>query len=194
MKVVNAFAHIFATFAFLTLGSLLVLVAIHLLSFEDAVLRLQQLYTEPSQAFKTGAIGFLFIAVGLIFAKTLVKSGRESDAIIVQSEVMGPIMVSALALEDVARKVVKKFHLVKECRVKAFIHGKKAEMKLRFHLWSGSHVPELLAEIQEQVRLRLKKVIGTETRLDIHCDVQRIEDHELDMPEPAEYSKNAVSV
>ncbi len=193
MKVVNAFAHIFATFAFLTLGSLLVLVSIHLLSFEDAVVRLQQLYTDPSQAFKIGAIGFLFIAVGLIFAKTLIKSGRDSDAIIVESE-MGPIVVSALALEDVARKVVKKFHLVKECKVKVFIHGKKAEMKLKFYLWSGSHVPELLAEIQEQIRLRMKKMIGPETRLDIHCDVQRIEDHDLDMPEPADYPKSAVSV
>ena len=143
MKVINAFAHIFTTFAFLTLGSLLILVAIHLLSFEEAVLRLQELYTSPAQAFKTGALGFLFVAVGLIFAKTLVKSGRESDAIIVPSE-MGPIVISALALEDVARRVIKKFHLVKECRIKAFIHGKKVEMKLRFHLWSGSHVPELL--------------------------------------------------
>ena len=193
MKVVNAFSHIFATFAFLTLGSLLVLVAIHLLSFEDAVMRLQELYTNPAQAFKTGALGFLFISVGLIFAKTLVKSGRESDAIIVQSE-MGPIVISALALEDVARKVVKKFHLVKECRIKAFIHGKRVDMKLRFHLWSGSHVPELLAEIQEQIRLRVKKIIGAETRLDIHCDVQRIEDHELDLTEPSDFPKSAVSV
>ncbi len=193
MKVINAFAHIFTTFAFLTLGSLLILVAIHLLSFEEAVVRLQELYTSPAQAFKTGALGFLFVAVGLIFAKALVKSGRESDAIIVQSE-MGPIVISALALEDVARRVIKKFHLVKECKVKAFIHGKKVEMKLRFYLWSGSQVPELLAEIQDQIRQRVKKIVGAETRLDIHCDVQRIEDHNLDLSEPADYSRSAVSI
>ncbi|MBP9865870.1 MAG: hypothetical protein KBC91_05670 [Candidatus Omnitrophica bacterium] len=192
MKLMNAFAHIVATFAFLTLGSLLVLVAIHLLSMEDAMLRIQELYTDPVLSFKTGLLGFLFIGIGLVFAKTLIKSGQQSDAVIVPSE-MGPIVVSALALDDIAKKIIKKFHLVKECRVKTFIHGKKVEMKLKFHLWSGSHVPELLTEIQEQIRLRVRKMIGNETHLDIHCDVQRIEDHELELAEPTDY-KSAVSV
>jgi len=193
MKVVNVFAQIFATFAFLTIGSLLILVAIRLLSLEDALLKVQELYTNPGKCFQTGLLGFLFVCAGLIFARTLVKTGRDSDAVVVASEI-GPIVVSALALEDVGRKVCKKFHLVKECKSKAFIHGKKVEMKLKMHLWSGSHVPELLAEIQEQIRLRVKKLIGNDFKIEISCDVQKIEDHDLDVPEMDEFPRTAVTI
>ncbi len=193
MKVVHVFANAFATFAFLTVGSLLVLVSIHLLSLDDALFEVQALYTSAEKCLQTGLLGTLFICAGLIFAKSLVKSGRDSDAVVVASE-MGPIVVSALALEDVGRKVCKKFHLVKECKSKAFIHGKKVEMKLKFHLWSGSHVPELLAEIQEQICLRVKKLIGSEYKIEISCDVLKIDDHDLDIPEFPEIERTAVTV
>lgn len=193
MKVINVFAQIFAIFSFLTLGSFLIIVALHVLSVDDAIFKIRELYDSPGKSMQTGIVGILFILVGLIFSKMLVKRGRESDAIIYQSEI-GPMIVSVNAIEDVIKKVLKRLHMIKEWKIKTLIHGKDLEVKLRLTLWSGAGVPGLLAEIQEEIGERLRKLLGPDNRLEVICDVQRIEDHQ----EPAksqEYSEQkAVSV
>lgn len=182
MKIVNAFAHIFAVFAFLTLGSLFMLVSLHILSVDDAVLRVRELYMSPIRSIQTGFVGLLFITIGLAFSKILVKRGRPQEAVIFQSEI-GPIVVSVTAIEDIAKKVLKRFHLVKEWKIKTMIRGKKVELKLRLVLWSGSRVTELLSEIQTEIRSRMKKLLGRENQVEVTCDVLRIEDHESSIPE-----------
>lgn len=181
MKVINFFAQVFTIFAFLTLGSLMMIVSFHILDYEDAALKLQDLYGNSWQSFQMGIGGIVFILVGLIFTKILIKQGKQTEALIFQSEI-GPIVVSTAAIEDTVRKVAKRFHLVKDCRIKIRIEGKNVELKLGLTLWSGSRVPELVSEVQEEVRSRVKKLIGTETKLEITCDVQKIEDHEADFP------------
>ena len=158
------------------------MVALHILSVEDAVLKIREIYTSPWRSVQTGFVGLIFIMVGLTFTKLLVKKGREAEALILHSEI-GPIVVSLTAIEDVVKKVLKRFHLIKDQKVKIDVYGKDVEVKLRLVLWSGSRVPELLAEIQEEVRLRVRKLLGAENRLEITCDVHRIEDHEAEFHE-----------
>ena len=178
MKVFNAFAHVFAIFAFLTIGSLLVIIAFHLLTLEDAVRQMQDFYGNPARSIQTGLIGVLFITVGIIFARMVLKKRRQEEALIYQSEI-GPIVVSASAMEDIVKKVLKRFHLVKEWKVKIMIQGKEVDIKLRLSLWSGGKIQELLAEIQSEIGKRLRKLVGPETKFEITCDVQKIEDHEV---------------
>ncbi len=185
MKVVHAFAQLFAIFAFLTLGSLLIITALHIVSMDDAILKIREVYANPWKSIQTGFIGLLFIMVGLAFAKMLVKKGREAEALIFQSE-MGPIVVSVTAIEDVVKKVLRRFHIVKEARIKTLIHGRDVEIKLRVTLWSGGRVAELLAEIQNEMRSRVAKLLGPENKLEITCDVQRIHDHEVEAVEVPE--------
>lgn len=193
MKVVNVFAQIFAIFAFLTLGSLLMIVALHVLSLEDAIFKLREVYENPIQSLHLGFIGVLFIVVGLIFSKMLVKKGRESDAIIYQGE-SGPMIISVTAVEDVIKKVLKRIHMVKEWKAKTLIHGKDLEIKLRLVLWSGAGVPKLLAEIQDEIGDRLRKMLGPDNRFEILCDVQRIEDYDGDPQNQEDKNDKAVSV
>jgi len=180
MKVFNAFAHLFAILTFLTLGSFLLIIAVHLLSLQDAVVKLQELYANPWRSVQLGFVGLLFITVGLTFTKMLLKKGREAEALIFQSEI-GPIVVSVMAIEDVTKKVLKRFHLIKDWKLKTLISGKDVEIRVRFILWSGSRVSELLAEVQEEIRSRVRKLLGPENRLEVTCDVQRIEGHEASM-------------
>jgi len=177
MKVINFFAQLFSIFAFLTLGSLLILVALHVLSVDDAVFKVRELYGSPFKSMQTGVIGLLFISVGLIFSKTLVKKGRSSDAIIYHGE-SGPMFVSVNAIEDLVKKVLKKVSLVKDWKIKTIIHGKDLEIKIRLILWSGGSIPQLLAELQDDVHTRVGKILGPENKLEIVCDVQRIEESE----------------
>ena len=182
MKVVNVFAQIFAILAFLTLGSLLIIVAIHILSVDDAVLRIREVYASPWRSFQAGVVGLLFIAVGLAFSKMLVKQGRESETLIFQSDI-GPIVVSVTAIEDVIKKVLKHFHIVKDWKVKTLFQGKEVKIKLRLILWSGAQLPELLNEIQSEIRTRVRKMLSQENLVEVACEVQRIEDHGLESHE-----------
>lgn len=176
MKVINVFAQVFSIFSFLTLGSLLMIVSLHILSVEDAVFKVRELYASHWQSFQTAVVGALFILVGLVFSKTLVKHGRESDAVIYQSD-RGPVIVSINAIEDVVKRVLKKYSLVKGVRIKTIIQGKDIEIKLRLSLWAGSDLPQILVEIQGDVASRVKKILGPENKLEVLCDVQHIEDH-----------------
>lgn len=182
MKVINAFATLFAVLSFLTLGSLTIMVALHLLSLEDALARIQEIYASPWRSLQMGMTGLLFIFVGLTFAKMLIKRTRQTEAVIFQGEI-GPIVVSATAIEDLIKKVLKRFHLVKEWKTKTSIDGRDIEVKLRLVLWSGGDIPSLLSGIQQEIRDRLRKVLGPDCRLEIYCDVIRIEESQLEVEE-----------
>ena len=190
MKPLNVFAYVFSIFSFLTLGSLLLIVSFHILTIDDAIIQLRQLYNNPMRSFQSGILGLVFISVGLGFTRMLLKKRRQAEALIFQSEI-GPIVISTTAIEDTAKKILKKFYLVKDARIKTFIQGKDVELKVRLVLWSGGRIQALLAEIQEEMRGRVRKLLGSENKLEITCDVQRIEDHEAVEPEVDE---RAVSI
>src|SRR3990167_9283517 len=101
MKVANAFAQLFAILAFLTLGSLMIIVSLHLLAFDDAILKVQEIYQSTWRSIQVGVVGLIFIVLGLAFAKMLVKAGRPNEAIFFQSE-LGPMVVSADTLANTA--------------------------------------------------------------------------------------------
>lgn len=178
MKVFNFFSQVFAIFAFLTIGSLLIIIGFHILTLEDAQFQLQELYAGPWRSFQEILVGLVFIGVGLYFSRTLLKKRRQDEALIYQSEI-GPIVVSSAAMEDVVKKVLKRFHLVKEWKTKVLIQGKDVEIKTRLVLWSGGKIQELLIEIQEEIRNRVRKLLGAHNHLEVICDVSKIEDHEL---------------
>lgn len=158
------------------------MVSLHLLSLEDALQRVQEIYSNPWRSLQTGMIGLLFIFVGLALAKVLIKRGRQTEALVYQSE-MGPIVVSVTAIEDIAKKVLRRFSLIKEWKTKVSIDNRDVEVKLRLVLWSGGDVPELLARVQTEVRERLQKILGSGCRLEIYCDVFRIEEAQLEVEE-----------
>ncbi len=187
MKVVNAFAQLFAIFAFLTLGSLLIIISLHLLSYADASIKLQEIYQNPWRSMQIGVVGLVFILMGLAFSKMLVKMGRPNEALIYQSEV-GPMVVSSQAIESAAFKALKKFSLVKKTKIKINIRGKDVEVKLRLILWSGGQVPSLLSELQEDVQARVKRLLGPENQVIVTCDVKGIEETET-LFEPPEVEK-----
>ena len=192
MKPFNVFAHVFAIFAFLTIGSLMMIVAFHILTLPDAIHQLQQLYEKPSRSFQTGSVGLSFIVVGLFFTRMLIKKRRPAEALIFQSEI-GPIIVSITAIEDVVKKVLKRFHLIKDWKTKTLINGKDVEIRLRLVLWAGGRIQDLLTEIQEETKQRVRKLLGAENRLEVVCDVQRIEDHEVNLADDLGHDK-AVSL
>ena len=175
MKVTTAFTQIFAIVAFLTLGSLMIIVSLHILAFDDAILKIQEIYQSSWRSVQVGVVGLVFIILGLAFTKMLVKAGRPNEAIFFHSEI-GPMVVSANTLGSTAVKAVKRFPLVKSVKAKVYITGKNVEIKLRLVLWTGGHVPAVLSELQQEVQLRVKRLLGPENPLVVICDVKGIDD------------------
>lgn len=189
MKVFNFFAQIFTIFAYLTLGSLLIIFGAHLLEMDNVLLRIREIYSSPWKSTQAFTLGLLFISVGLQFTKNLVKKTKV-DAVIFQSEI-GPIVISVQAIDDVTRKVIKRFHLVKESKVSVELQHRDVEVKMNLVLWSGGHIQELLFEIQNEVKSRIQKLLGPASKIEITCDVLRIEDHEVDL-EDSERQRAAI--
>lgn len=177
MRPFNAFIKLFTIFAFLTLGSFFILLSLHLLSLEDAMMKLQLIYSDSWESLRVGLTGILFVTVGLSLARNFIKYGREEEILLIHSE-SGPIVVSIHAIDDIARKTLKKFHLVKDAKVRTVIRGNKVAVQLRLVLWSMGRMGDLLASIQEDVRSRVKKVVGDETDLEIRCEVREIQNHD----------------
>ena len=175
MKVINAFAQLFAILAFLTLGSLMIIVSLHLLAFDQAILKVQEIYQSSWRSGQVGIVGLVFIVLGLAFAKMLIKAGRPNEAVIFQSEI-GPMVVSSTTLGNAAVKAVKRFPLVKGAKVKVHIVGRKVEIKLRLVLWAGGHVPAILSELQQEVLHRVKRLLGADNQLIVICDVKGIDE------------------
>ena len=147
----------------------------HLLAFEDAILKVQEIYQDPWRSAQVGIVGLVFIILGLAFSKILVKSGRPNEAVIFQSEA-GPMVVSARTIENAALKSIKHLTLVKKANAKVDITGRDVEIKMRLILWAGGHVPALLSELQQEVQVRVKRLLGTENQLKVTCDVRGIDE------------------
>ena len=66
MKVVHFFIHIFSVLVYLTIGSLLVIMALHIVSIEDVFTAVRDVYGGFWNAAQTFGIGVLFIVTGLV--------------------------------------------------------------------------------------------------------------------------------
>lgn len=179
MKVVHFFIYVFSVLVYLTIGSLLMIVALHIVSMDDVFTAVREAYRGFWSSFQTFLVGFLFICVGLAFAKLLIARARSEDALMYQSE-MGRITVSLTAIEDIARKALKKFLVVKDCKVKTHLHDSELDVILRLTLWSTLNIPDLLRDVQEEVRQKLTRVLGMEHPLEIKAEVVKVEDHKVD--------------
>src|SRR3989338_8906028 len=119
MKVTTFVINLCSVFIFLTVGSLLTIIAFHLVSFQDIIYSVEGAYRDPWRLIQLGALGFLMIVLGLAFTKTLIKS-TEGSALVYESR-NGQIRVSSEAIQELVRKTLKKYTVIKEQRSKITI-------------------------------------------------------------------------
>lgn len=179
MKVVNLFVQTFTIFAFLTIGSLMIIVSLQVLSMEDALLKVQDLYENPWRSLEMGATGILFIFAGLLFSKMLVRSLRPSDDVVLYGK-WGPVSISIQAIDDLVRRVLRKFEVVRALKIKTDADGNRLEVVANLAVASGWNVEELIHTIQKELGDRIQKVLGGGVELEIAVNIVKI------MEEPAQ--------
>jgi len=173
MRIVSIFVQIFAIFAFLTIGSLMIIVSLHVLSMEDALLKVQALYEEPARSFQMGVVGSFFIFVGLIFAKSLVKSIRRDDDVVLYGK-WGYITVSLRAIDDLVRRSVRKFDVVREAQIETDVDGNRLKIVANLTVLSGWNLPELINTVQSELTERISKMLGGGVELELIVNVIKI--------------------
>ena len=173
MKIISVFIQIFAIFAFLTIGSLMIIVSLHVLSMEDALLKVQELYENPWQSFQMGTVGAFFIFVGLIFAKSLVKMIRRDDDMVLYGK-WGYVTVSLRAIDDLVRRGVRKFDVVREAQIETDVEGNRLKIVANLTVLAGWNLPELINTIQSELSDRINKLLGGGVELEMIVNVIKI--------------------
>lgn len=175
MKLFNIFILTFTIFAFLTVGSLMMIVSLHVLTMEDALLKVQDLYDDPWKCFQTGVTGVLFIFAGLMFTKTLVKAIRRDDDVMLYGK-WGYMSVSLKAIDELVKRVLRKFEVVKELRTETEVEGAKLKVVANLTVVSGWNLPQLVNTIQSDLSERLNKLLGGGIELELQVNVVKILD------------------
>ena len=173
MKIINVFVQIFAIFAFLTVGSLMIIVSLHVLSMEDALLKVQDIYENPWKSLQMGGTGIFFIFVGLIFTKTLVKGTRRDDDVVLYGK-WGHVAVSIKAIDDLVRKALRKFDVVREMQIETDVQGNRFKIVANLAVLAGWNLPELINTIQNELSERLNKMLGGGVELELIVNVIKI--------------------
>ncbi len=175
MKIANVFVYAFATLAFLTVGSLMIIVSLHVLSMEDALLKVQYVYENPWQSLQMGISGIFFIITGLICSKALVKYIRRDDDVVMYGK-WGYMAVSLQAMDDLVQKIIRKYDVVKKLQSDIHVEGNKMKVIAKLTVISGWNLPELINTIQTELSKKLNKMLGGGVELELDVNVNKIID------------------
>lgn len=151
----------------------MIIVSLHILSMEDALLKVQEVYENPWRSLQMGVVGVFFIIVGLIFTKTLVKGTRQDDDVVLYGK-WGYVTVSIKAIDDLVRKVLRKFDVVREMQIETTIQGNRLKITANLSVLAGWNLPELINTIQNELSERLNKMFGGGIELDLVVNVIKI--------------------
>ncbi len=173
MRIFNFLNQLFTVFCYLTLGSFFVIIAFHWWPLEDAIETLYRVYHSDLFSLVVGLTGCGFVALGLMLLRIFVKTNPQNEALVCRTDA-GVVVVSGKAIEDVARKVIKKSPFVRDCKIKLSIRSQWVSLHLRMTLWANDSLSVVVQEIQEQIRVRLQKILGRDNQLEISCEIDRI--------------------
>lgn len=173
MRLSRLFAYVFAAFVFLTIGSLMIIVSLHVLSMEDALLKVEELFESRWQSTRMGIAGLIFVIFGLVFSKLFVKSLKSSDDVILYGK-WGTVHISIRMIEALVRKVLRKFEEITALKVSADTNASVLQIKADVSVETGSNVQELMNSIQVEITKKIRKVLGAEIDIDLVLKIGRI--------------------
>lgn len=157
----------------MTLGSFFVIIAFHWWPLEDAIETLYRVYHSDLFSLVVGLTGCGFVALGLMILRIFVKTNPQNEALVCRTDA-GVVVVSGKAIEDVARKVIKRSPFVRDCKIKLNIRSQWVSLQLRMSLWANDSLSIVVQEIQEEIRARLQKLLGRDNQLEVTCEIDRI--------------------
>ena len=182
MKVFQVLVDIFCIFAFLTIGSLMMIVALEILPMEEALIKVQDLYESPPVRFQLAGIGLWLVFVGIFMSRELVKKTRAEDEFVIVGE-HGQITVTYHSVNEMVQRILRRFEKVRKVQVSSRFAGGALSIRLALTLVQNCHLPSLLVDVEHAVKERIEKTLGEQVHIDVTANVVTIEEAVLEAAE-----------
>lgn len=181
MKLINFFIEVFCVVAFLTLGSLMMLVSMHILPMEDALIKVQALYESTSESFQLGISGILFIVIGLLLSKKVIKQNQRAEGFFSVESDAGLVTIAYSAIDELVAKILKRYEVVKKFTSSCHFIAGRLEIKIMIEVVSGWDLGELTLNIKRDVEEKVLKMLRSQTSVVIDINVSKIEEEALEL-------------
>lgn len=178
MKAFNFFIDVFCIIALLTLGSLMMIVALKVLPMEDALIKLQDLYDSEPQRLQIGIAGLFFISAGLVLTKAMIKKTRGEDEFLVIGE-SGQTTLRFSAVNEMVQRILKKFDAIQSGKVNSSFEQQVLKINLEVVVVSSTDLQNLKPLIESEIKERIYKVVGHEILVDVLLNVSKIVESRL---------------
>ncbi len=181
MKWLNLFVDIFCILAFLTLGSLMVIVTLQILPMEYALIKVQDLYESSIQRFRLGISGFLFIIIGLMLAKIFVKKAHVDDEFLVQGD-QGHLVLTYGAINELVQRTLRKFDVIRKVNgITSRYEQNRIRIVVQLSVLSNCNLGELNESIRREIEERIHKMLGHLIAVELEVVISGIEESALEL-------------
>jgi uncharacterized alkaline shock family protein YloU len=151
----------------------MLIVSLHVLSMEDALVKLEQLYDSAWQSTRLGFAGVAFIFLGLVFAKVLIKLTRPSDDVMLFGK-WGYINLSLKAIENLSRKTFRKFEFLRVVNVKTSSTGNQVKVDVNITVSITENIAALLQVAQKELGEKLERMLGEQIEVSLSINIINI--------------------
>ncbi|MBN1493291.1 MAG: hypothetical protein JW938_04020 [Candidatus Omnitrophica bacterium] len=156
----------------LMIGSFLFGISMGLLDEEAVINEIRRLYDHRFITFLVSL--FLFYA-SYVVTRTLIKRATREEIFITEGE-FGRVSISIFAVNDVVRKVFRKFDYITKYRLDTYVQQKKLVVKILIKEWDGRSVNEMTAAVMSELKAKLHKIMGLEGNIEVHIKINKLND------------------
>ncbi|MFQ5952811.1 MAG: alkaline shock response membrane anchor protein AmaP [Candidatus Omnitrophota bacterium] len=154
-------------------GALFLLLGLNVLSAEQWTEALNALQGSVCVQATVGAVGGLFVLIGITAPFRLAKKINANRIIAFQNP-DGEVTISLSAIEDYIRKIAGGIQDIKEIRSRVSSGRKGINIVCDVSILPGANIPEVTEKMQVAVKNKLSGMLGVEERINIKMNINKI--------------------
>lgn len=155
---------------------------------------LDQLYASPNCQIALGAVGVVFILIGIIAPYRISKRLGSSKLITFQNP-DGEVTVSLSAIETYVRKVAKDIPGIKDIKSSVKVNKKGINVVSYIGISAGTNIPDTTERIQVAVKNKIQDMLGVEENINVTMHINKIDkDTEIAPEAPQEEESSSAGV
>ncbi len=156
----------------LMIGSFLFGISLGLLNEEAVIKEIGRLYDHRLTTF---VVSLLLFYASYVVTRTLIKRATREEIFIAEGD-FGRVSISIPAVNDVVRKVMRKYDYIKKYRLDSYAQNKKLIVKLVIKEWDGRKVSEMTDAVIAELKSKLHKIMGLEGNIEVHIKINKLND------------------
>jgi len=173
MKILKSLVTIVHIFLFLGLGAALIVLAFGLVSADEIMNVINNIYADPNLRLALGVTGGMLVLIGLII--TNLNFGKfQMEKTIAFENPEGQVTVSLSAIEDFIKKSVHHLPEVQELRSNVTASKKGINVICKATILADTNIPETTERIQNIVKAKVQDMLGLEETINIKINVAKI--------------------